>query len=459
MKKWYLQTWFIAILFAGWIFGGVPLIVGIVLLVIRTKEMKPIYDKINAVEDAEQYATIIRKSADTYSSSKRAEADTYSIKVRSEVEEYSQKINGKCTEITKDMERLKVEKRALQAEMKTLEKDVFVKYTEVYVDEKITSEEYKNKLSMLKVKETEFIKSDKALLIRNKDRMKKVINDNAKQILRCFNAEAANIISSVSAKNIDALRNKMQRAFEALNKIFAVDEIELAPQLLEMKLEELTLLYQFEVKKEQEREEQKAIREQMLEEEKVRREIEREKTKIEKEEQQFKNEVSKLMGYLQKATDIEKQLYVDKIRELEDKLKLLEKDRENVLQREQNTRAGFVYVISNIGSFGEDVYKIGMTRRLEPMDRVKELGDASVPFEFDVHAMIFSEDAPTLETTLHNTFRGKEINKVNLRKEFFGVTLEDIEKVVKENHNATVTFTRIAEAAQYRESLRMAEAG
>lgn len=227
---------------------------------------------------------------------------------------------------------------------------------------------------------------------------------------------------------------------------------------LECKLEELNLTYAYQLKKEQEKEEQKAIREQMLEEEKVRREIEREKAKIEKEEKQFKNEIAKLMDYLQKSSDIEKQLYIDKIKELEDKLKLVEKDKANVLEREQNTRAGYVYIISNIGSFGENVYKIGMTRRLEPLDRVKELGDASVPFEFDVHAMIFSEDAPTLETTLHNTFKANQVNKVNPRKEFFRVSLPEIEKVVKENHNATVTFTQVAKAEQYRESLRLAEA-
>ncbi len=162
----------------------------------------------------------------------------------------------------------------------------------------------------------------------------------------------------------------------------------------------------------------------MIEEEKVRREIEREKAKLDKEESQFKNEISKLMKYLQKASDIEKQLYVDKIKELEEKVKDLESQRENVLQREQNTRAGFVYIISNIGSFGENVYKIGMTRRLEPMDRVKELGSASVPFEFDVHAMIFSEDAPALENILHKTFEKYAVNKVNPRKEFYRIDLQ-----------------------------------
>jgi len=159
---------------------------------------------------------------------------------------------------------------------------------------------------------------------------------------------------------------------------------------------------------------------------------------------------------MQKASEVEKQLYVDKIRELEEKLKLLEKDKENVLEREQNTRAGFVYIISNIGSFGEDVFKIGMTRRLEPMDRIKELGSASVPFNFDVHAIIFSEDAPGLETVLHQTFKAHQVNKVNPRKEFFNIDLKQIEAIVKENHSAVVQFVEVPEAFDYRESMRIA---
>ena len=194
----------------------------------------------------------------------------------------------------------------------------------------------------------------------------------------------------------------------------------------------------------------------MLEEEKVRREIEREKQKIEKEESQFSNEVKKLMGYMQKAKDdVEKQLYIDKIQELEEKLKALAADKENVLEREQNTRAGFVYIISNIGSFGESVYKIGMTRRLEPMDRINELSSASVPFPFDVHALIFSEDAPSLETLLHHHFQDQQVNKVNPRKEFFRVDLESIKQLIIENHNSTVQFVDIPDATEYRETLRI----
>ena len=123
--------------------------------------------------------------------------------------------------------------------------------------------------------------------------------------------------------------------------------------------------------------------------------------------------------------------------------------------REANKRAGYVYVISNIGAFGEDVYKIGMTRRLDPMDRVNELGDASVPFCFDVHALIFSEDAPALETALHNAFEDKKVNKINQRREFFHVTLDEIKEVVHKNFDKTVEWTDVPEAEQYRQSLVM----
>ena len=162
------------------------------------------------------------------------------------------------------------------------------------------------------------------------------------------------------------------------------------------------------------------------------------------------------MQYLSAARDeIQSRMYVDKIKELEEKLVVLEKDEANVLEREQNTRAGFVYVISNIGAFGEGVYKIGMTRRLEPMDRVKELSDASVPFTFDVHAMIFSVDAPALETVLHKHFKERQLNLVNPRKEFFRVDLAEIKELVLKNHNATVEFMDVPNAFDFRESMRM----
>lgn len=435
-------------------------IVTLILIVLKLKSFGQAFAKLDEIEDADTYCSQKRTEATSFSNEMMAEANSYSTHQKELADKYYHETTDKAQKelsvIKTEVQTLKTEKKELEKEIDDLNKESIVIAANFQVDEEITSEEYKNKLTILKSKLAELVKNDRALAINSLE-SKKVVRDNSKQILRCFEAESASIIKAVTTKNIDTQRSKLNKSFENLNKIFEVDGMKLTLAFLEGKLEELNLTYAYQLKKELEKEEQKAIREQMLEEEKVRREIEKEKAKIEKEETQFKNEITKLMGYLQKSSDVEKQLYIDKIKELEEKLKLVEKDKENVLEREQNTRAGYVYVISNIGSFGEDVYKIGMTRRLEPMDRVKELGDASVPFEFDVHAMIFSEDAPALETTLHNTFKNNQVNKVNPRKEFFKVTLPEIEKVVKENHNATVTFTQVAKAEQYRESLRLAE--
>ena len=397
--------------------------------------------------------------ADKYKQETEAAALALKQQITSECTKEKEKWEEEIEFIKKEIKKLTKDKGELAGEIERLNSEVLLDTCVITVDESITSEEYKSKYNMLVLEEKEYIKSGDAVnTSKSYSANKKALNNDIKQLLRCFNSESAAIISSITIKNIDTAKSKLTKMFETLNKLFETDSISLNKKILKMKLEQADLLYKYQYQKEQERLQQKAIREQMIEEEKVRREIEKEKAKIEKEETQFKNEVSKLMGYMQKANEAEKQLYIDKIKELEAKLKKVEADKENVLQREQNTRAGYVYVISNIGSFGDDVYKIGMTRRLEPMDRVKELGDASVPFEFDVHAMIFSDDAPALETILHNTFKANQVNKVNPRKEFFKVKLEEIEKVVKDNYNATVTFTKIAEAAQYRESLRLAEA-
>ena len=147
-----------------------------------------------------------------------------------------------------------------------------------------------------------------------------------------------------------------------------------------------------------------------------------------------------------------KQFLLERKEELDNNLLDVDKALQDLDYREANHRAGYVYIISNIGAFGENVYKIGMTRRLDPEDRIAELSGASVPFRFDIHAMIFSNDAPKLETALHNAFADKKINLVNGRKEFFRVSLEEIKKVVKENYDKSVDFINVPEAEQFRTS-------
>lgn len=442
--KWYQQTWLIAILFALW-FLMIPPIVGIILLVSQSKYIKTAsalmeaYGGVDAInkEKAELEASILH-------SKRNAEADIkgYADHLRNDTLTLENKANALRIAI-KEMED---EKTSLLAELPVMHYD-FSAY------DSLTSQKCKDELALLKTKTKELIASNKAVI---GDTSSKSGKSNAKQIIRLFNAECDNVILNLTSGRVDSARSKIVKSFDTINKIFTVDGLSLSNIFLENKLEELNLVYSHLIKAEQEKEIQKAIKEQMLEEEKARREIEAAKKKIEKDEKQFNGEIKKLLAYMQKTdNEAEKQLYLDKIKELEDKLHELEIVKKDVDLREANATAGYVYVISNIGSFGEDVYKIGMTRRLEPMDRVKELSSASVPFEFDVHAMIFSDNAPELENTLHERFRNNSVNKVNYRKEFFNVSLSEIENIVKCEFNNTAEFTLIPQATEYRETMRI----
>ena len=192
----------------------------------------------------------------------------------------------------------------------------------------------------------------------------------------------------------------------------------------------------------------------MRQEAEERKILEQQRKQVEKEEEKYKNEIIKVEELLSNAEDEEKIRQLnEKILELKNQLNLVEDKKEEIVKR-QNGKAGYVYVISNLGSFGDNIFKVGMTRRLDPMDRVKELGDASVPFEFDVHSFIFSEDAVGLEQKLHEILNDKRVNKINLRKEFFEVKIEDLEKVVQDiDQSAEFNKTMLAE--QYRQSLAM----
>lgn len=213
--------------------------------------------------------------------------------------------------------------------------------------------------------------------------------------------------------------------------------------------------YNYYVKKEQARQEQLAIREQMRQEAEERKALEQEKKKIENEELKYNKEIEKLKAQLQESADKDKALLDAKILELEAKLSEVVVKKDNITQL-QNGKAGNVYVISNLGSFGENVFKVGMTRRINPQDRVNELGDASVPFKFDVHSFIFSEDAVGLEKKLHDILNSKRVNKVNLRKEFFYSTIDELETLVNEIE-PTAEFNKTMLAEEFRQSLSSEE--
>jgi len=274
-------------------------------------------------------------------------------------------------------------------------------------------------------------------------------------VVDAFNGKVDSILSRSKADNHGKLEREILDAFSLVNHNgSAFRNAKITEQYLSARLAELKWAATVFVLKEEEREEQRRLREQIREEEKARREYERAIKDAAKEEESIKKAMEKVQQQVAAANEAQRAEFEAKLNELQDKLKAAEEKNQRALSMAQQTRTGHVYVISNIGSFGEDVFKIGLTRRLEPTDRVRELGDASVPFEFDIHAMIYSEDAPTLEKKLHRHFLRNQINKVNPRKEFFRLGLEDIRREV-ESLGVVVHWTMAAEAQHYRESLRI----
>lgn len=214
--------------------------------------------------------------------------------------------------------------------------------------------------------------------------------------------------------------------------------------------------YEYYVKKEQIKEEQRALREQMRQEAEERKALEAEKKKVEKEESKYSNEIQQLTMRLQSITDDSQISFLnERIQQLQNQLLEVQKKKDDIVNL-QNGKAGYVYVISNLGSFGDNVFKVGMTRRLEPMDRIKELSNASVPFAFDVHSFIFSDDAVGLENMLHQELNSKRVNKVNLRKEFFQTSIEELEQLVL-SHYPSAEFKRTMLAEQYYQSQSLDE--
>jgi hypothetical protein len=326
------------------------------------------------------------------------------------------------------------------------------------------SYEYKTKLDAVRDRQKVMIKSGEAATGKegwavngSQAEGRKLVNDMVKLLLRSFNNECDVCVDNVKFDNVELGEKRIRQSFEACNRLGRVMSARLSDQYLNLKLDELHLAHEYQVKKQEEKEEAKRMREELREQQKVEQEIRAAREKIAKERKHFAAALKDLEVRLQKAaTDEDRVALLMKIAEVEAGKAALDGEEKLIDYRERNAKAGYVYVISNVGAFGEGVYKIGMTRRLDPMERIDELGDASVPFWFDVHAMVFSDDAPALEAKLHERFAAGRLNKVNGRKEFFRADISEIEAVIRADYDAVIEVVREAPAEQYRESLRMA---
>lgn len=274
-------------------------------------------------------------------------------------------------------------------------------------------------------------------------------------VIDAFNGRVDSVLSRVKSDNFGTLEQQVRDAYALVNHNGgAFRNARITEAFLLARLDELRYASLVQALKERDKEEQRRIREQIREEEKARREIERALKDAEKEEEALQKAMARVQVQVAKANDEQRAALEAQLQELKAKLTEAEGRGQRALSMAQQTKAGHVYVISNIGSFGDHVFKLGMTRRLEPLDRVKELGDASVPFSFDVHAMIWSDDAPKLEAQLHKVFVQAQVNKVNPRKEFFKVPLGEIRGYL-EQQGIKTNWTMAAAAAEFRQTIEL----
>lgn len=276
-------------------------------------------------------------------------------------------------------------------------------------------------------------------------------------VIDAFNGKVDSILTRSKSDNFGTLERQIIDAFALVNyNGTAFRNARITDVYLSSRLSELKWAVAVHALREREKEEQRRIREQIREEEKARREINRALKEASHEEESLQKAVAKVQAQAATASESQRAEFDAKLKELQARLAEAENRNQRALSMAQQTKAGHVYVISNVGSFGEGMFKVGMTRRLEPLDRVRELGDASVPFKFDVHAMIWSNDAPGLERELHKRFIRDQVNKVNPRKEFFRVSHAVLREHF-EDLGIESSWTMSADASEYRESLMIAQ--
>lgn len=361
---------------------------------------------------------------------KDEQLETKLTKIREEIQKEKNKLDAIKTQIN-----------LANAELENANNNIelgFYKPTYDFAD----SLTYKNALDRVIEQEKMLVKNKLAAIITSTvsfngsdSKGRAMQNKAASALIRAFNGEATGIINKVNANNYNQKSQQLIKSAKTLSSLFLKsDFVVLSDEYVDLKLQELKLAVEFALKKQEEKEKLREEKQREREEKQLQAEVERERKNLNKERKQFENAINALLAKEQ-TDEIKSQ-----IEELKSKIALLDEQEHNLDYRLNNAKAGYVYIISNIGSFGKDVYKIGVTRRLEPTDRIDELGSASVPFKFDIHALIFSDDAFKLESDLHSQFEKYRINHVNKRKEYFNVPLENIKNYLQETKDITIEW-------------------
>lgn len=327
-----------------------------------------------------------------------------------------------------------------------------------------TTEMYKDELNTNYRKQKEMIKQKRVVIegtvwtVNGSLREGRKKTDlNIKSMIRSYNTECDNAIASLKYSNFDTVESRMDKSLASINKLNAKNELVICDEYHQLKIDELKLVYELKLFEQEEKEKLRILREEERERRKVEREIKEKTLEYNKHQKEVEKELAALHKQNIEAEEDDTTV-LNRINELYDSLELIEKKREELEYIYLVGKSGYVYIISNIGAFGKDVYKIGMTRRLEPADRIKELSGAAVPFEYDVHAMILTDDAPHLESHLHSVFNANRVNLVNNRKEFFNVKLDQIKQEVFSIVGKNVVFEDEPVGKNYYESLAIKNA-
>jgi len=313
------------------------------------------------------------------------------------------------------------------------------------------SDKYKEAISSLKSQQKEVVRGKRHIegptLSYNGD--KKFHTKLVKLVLLAYNAAADDARHSVKWNNYERIMNRFDKQRETINSL---TPLQITKEFHDLKVREIIYTYHREELRQKEKEERKELQAQMREEAKAEREIEQARKQAERDAKIAAKAVADAEARLASASEQERAGFEAQLELLQQQLLDANSANTRALSMAQQTRRGHVYVISNVGSFGENVYKVGMTRRLIPEERVKDLSDASVPFPFDIHAMIEAEDAPALESELHRMLGDTRVNRINKRKEFFSVRLSEIKNIVRQ-FSPDAEFIDFAEAREYRETL------
>ncbi len=306
---------------------------------------------------------------------------------------------------------------------------------------------YKERLEDLGSRIAILVKSNKAIEKSNMftfdnsiAKGRKMTNDLGKLMLRAYNAEADNSVRSLRAGNVITAKKRLEASRNAIAKLGSMMEMHIGDQFHDLRLEEIEITSDWLMKKQEEKEAAKEERARLREERRAEKELAQERDRLDKEHTHILNALSKLKESGESDPD------------LESRLEALDEAIVKNDYRLANIRAGYVYIISNRGAFGDNIVKIGLTRRLEPLDRIRELSGASVPFRFDIHALFFSEDAVTLENELHKHYANRAVNMANSRKEFFFATPAEIRSVLMDKVGNLLEFTEKAAATEYLQS-------